>query len=593
MNELLIEIKEKSIDQDGKKTIGIFVQSLFREKLLYKFFESKNGTWKVIKNFTEDNYVYWNPTEEGKYIIMIQAKEVDSTNSFDYVERVEYINEKESNDIAKTNIDNEKEKKQYNKGIYIQDIQKNNLEKFEQKIKSKFEYEYLNPYEEMFEKKYSKANNISENNEEIEDNQKIKFRVEEELEHDNTKLIESETLTNKLFIMNDSENNIDIQNQYSEEYEESKKNIKVVEEEDELLVQAKVSEESEMKIEETSEVLEEKAIELINESSEQEVVHQKFIADINEGTEEEIDKISVAEEKVDEDIEDIEDIEDTSEDINFNNLHKKDSDLIEIKDISYNEDILYPFITDEEKEALVPNKNSIAARTTHVNVPEENLLEINEKTEDVLKKSEHHEKLIKYILVGPRKNYCIGSQIVFTLLSESKITTVSKYKLYIDNKLVEELPYNHNKTFVIYPTCSGEYRVEFYSKYENSDTEYMDKKVQTLYVREADPIESIGISCDRTVIRCREDVTFMTTVRGGRNVVYEFYIFKDGNWCLEQEYSKKSYYTLMPFKEGTSKLLVLAKNYASEADYDEFIICKFNVEKNNTDIEDVFSMNYN
>ena len=591
MNELLIEIKEKSIDQDGKKTIGIFVQSLFRQKLLYKFFESKNGTWKVIKNFTEDNYVYWNPTEEGKYIIMIQAKEVDSTNSFDYVERVEYINEKESNDVVKMNIYNEKEKKQPNKGIYIQDIQKNNLEKFEEKIKCKFQYEYLNPYEEMFEKKYAKVNNTSENNEEIEDNQKIKFRVEEELEHDNSKLIESETLTNKLFIMNDSENNIDIEEQYSEKYEESKKNVKVVEE-NELLVQDEVSEESEMKIEETNKLLEKRAIELINESPKHELVHQKSIANIDEGTEQEIDKISIVEE-VDEDIEDIEDIEDTSEDINFNNLYKKDSDIIEIKDISYNEDILYPFITDEEKEALVSNKDSITARTMNVNMPEENFVEINEKAEDILKKSEHHEKLIKYILVGPRKNYCIGSQIVFTILSESKIPTVAKYKLYIDNKLVEELPYNHNKTFVIYPTCSGEYRVEFYSKYENSDTEYMDKKVQTLYVREADPIESIGISCDRTVIRCREDVTFMTTVRGGRNVLYEFYIFKDGNWCLEQEYSKKSYYTLMPFKEGTSKLLVLAKNYASEADYDEFIICKFNVEKNNTDIEDVFSMNYN
>ena len=591
MNELLIEIKEKSIDQDGKKTIGIFVQSLFRQKLLYKFFESKNGTWKVIKNFTEDNYVYWNPTEEGKYIIMIQAKEVDSTNSFDYVERVEYINEKESNDVVKMNIYNEKEKKQPNKGIYIQDIQKNNLEKFEEKIKCKFQYEYLNPYEELFEKKYAKVNNTSENNEEIEDNQKIKFRVEEELEHDNSKLIESETLTNKLFIMNDSENNIDIEEQYSEKYEESKKNVKVVEE-NELLVQDEVSEESEMKIEETNKLLEKRAIELINESPKHELVHQKSIANIDEGTEQEIDKISIVEE-VDEDIEDIEDIEDTSEDINFNNLYKKDSDIIEIKDISYNEDILYPFITDEEKEALVSNKDSITARTMNVNMPEENFVEINEKAEDILKKSEHHEKLIKYILVGPRKNYCIGSQIVFTILSESKIPTVAKYKLYIDNKLVEELPYNHNKTFVIYPTCSGEYRVEFYSKYENSDTEYMDKKVQTLYVREADPIESIGISCDRTVIRCREDVTFMTTVRGGRNVLYEFYIFKDGNWCLEQEYSKKSYYTLMPFKEGTSKLLVLAKNYASEADYDEFIICKFNVEKNNTDIEDVFSMNYN
>lgn len=588
MNELLIEIKEKSIDQDGKKTIGIFVQSLFRQKLLYKFFESKNGTWKVIKNFTEDNYVYWNPTEEGKYIIMIQAKEVDSTNSFDYVERVEYINEKESNDVVKMNIYNEKEKKQPNKGIYIQDIQKNNLEKFEEKIKCKFQYEYLNPYEEMFEKKYAKVNNTSENNEEIEDNQKIKFRVEEELEHDNSKLIESETLTNKLFIMNDSENNIDIEEQYSEKYEESKKNVKVVEE-NELLVQDEVSEESEMKIEETNKLLEKRAIELINESPKHELVHQKSIADIDEGTEQEIDKISIVEE-VDEDIEDI---EDTSEDINFNNLYKKDSDIIEIKDISYNKDILYPFITDEEKEALVSNKDSITARTMNVNMPEQNFVEINEKAEDILKKSEHHEKLIKYILVGPRKNYCIGSQIVFTILSESKIPTVAKYKLYIDNKLVEELPYNHNKTFVIYPTCSGEYRVEFYSKYENSDTEYMDKKVQTLYVREADPIESIGISCDRTVIRCREDVTFMTTVRGGRNVLYEFYIFKDGNWCLEQEYSKKSYYTLMPFKEGTSKLLVLAKNYASEADYDEFIICKFNVEKNNTDIEDVFSMNYN
>lgn len=531
MDQMIIEIKEKNIDKDGKKTIGIFVQLLLNEKIVYKFFESRNGTWKVIKNFSEDNYAYWHPMKEGKYIIMVQAKKIDSMNSFDYVERVEYINVNDNN-VLKTKDDGEYTNRQQREGMYIQDVQKMNLEKFEEKIKAKFQYEYLNPYEEMFEKKYSNTSYDKLKTNEKAKISEIKFRREEE------------------------------QN-LEEDLEECNGNIKIIEEKRKLL---------------------------------------------NKDTEGIIEQIEATEEstEVREEIQEIEEIDDTSEDICVSDLYEKESNIISIKDIVCKEDISQAFVTDEERDALISSKeciidnnnieheksnlNSYKNNSIEIEIPEENLLEINNEIQYNLNENKYNKKLIKYILVGPRKNYCVGSQIVFTLLSESEVNTVSKYKLYIDNKLSEELPYNHNKTFIIYPTYPGEYRIEFYSKYDNSNTEYMDKKVHKLYVREADPIESMGISCDRTVIKCREDVTFMTTVKGGRNVVYEFYIFRDGNWCLVQEYSKKSYYTLMPFKEGACKLLVLAKNHASEADYDEFLICKFNVVKNHSNVEDLFSM---
>lgn len=99
MNELLINFEDNKTNND-QKTIGIFVKTLLREELLYKFLEGRNGMWKVIKDFGKENYISWTPEKEGNYIIMVQGKKVNGCKPFDYLEREEYIYKKDL-DICK------------------------------------------------------------------------------------------------------------------------------------------------------------------------------------------------------------------------------------------------------------------------------------------------------------------------------------------------------------------------------------------------------------------------------------------------------------------------------------------------------------
>ena len=50
-----------------------------------------NGTWSTLKNFSEEKSVEWIPEEDGKYIIMVQAKKKSGNRSFDYVSRIDYM----------------------------------------------------------------------------------------------------------------------------------------------------------------------------------------------------------------------------------------------------------------------------------------------------------------------------------------------------------------------------------------------------------------------------------------------------------------------------------------------------------------------
>ncbi|WP_139905504.1 triple tyrosine motif-containing protein [Clostridium thermarum] len=71
--------------------IRISVGRFNDEKLLYKFIVGYDGVWDTLKDFGEENAVVWTPKEDGKYIIMVQAKKVEGTRPFDYVARMDYI----------------------------------------------------------------------------------------------------------------------------------------------------------------------------------------------------------------------------------------------------------------------------------------------------------------------------------------------------------------------------------------------------------------------------------------------------------------------------------------------------------------------
>lgn len=208
---------------------------------------------------------------------------------------------------------------------------------------------------------------------------------------------------------------------------------------------------------------------------------------------------------------------------------------------------------------------------------EDEIKEFEEEAEDFKHTSNKYGKLIKYILVDPKDKYAIEEEIVFTILTENPKNTLTKYKLYIDEVLIEEIRYKESSEFSFLPRCIGTYRFEFYVRKKDSTSKFDEVVDYTLNVDYSKPIEQIELDCDKEFIRCNEDVTFTANTLGGKNVLYEFYILKDDNWELVQKYSKKNFYTMIPFKKGYYKILVLAKSFHKNIEYENYAIYKFYV----------------
>lgn len=73
MNELAISCDVKS-PQEKKRKIVININNNLQEKLLYKYMVGYNGIWNTIKDFTEKEQIEWAPVQDGKYVLMVQAK---------------------------------------------------------------------------------------------------------------------------------------------------------------------------------------------------------------------------------------------------------------------------------------------------------------------------------------------------------------------------------------------------------------------------------------------------------------------------------------------------------------------------------------
>ena len=95
MNEIqskYIEIIfDKEKPQSVDTSIRISVQSEnIKEELEYKFLIGKGGIWSVIKDFSASNQCLWVPTNDGNYIIMVQAREKSKARPLDYLAKEEF-----------------------------------------------------------------------------------------------------------------------------------------------------------------------------------------------------------------------------------------------------------------------------------------------------------------------------------------------------------------------------------------------------------------------------------------------------------------------------------------------------------------------
>ena len=177
---------------------------------------------------------------------------------------------------------------------------------------------------------------------------------------------------------------------------------------------------------------------------------------------------------------------------------------------------------------------------------------------------------IDYILLPNKSSYLVGDLINIEAVVQNTRSVLIRYVTKINGYLVEDTGFIQNKKIQLKPKCSGKYTFEVYSKNIKCEEEFDSKKEVSIYVSEATPVTNTKILCDREEIVCNEEVTFKVTSVGGKDVCYEFYIMEKGNWIKTQSYSKKDYYTFIPFLRGEYRVMVLAKSFYKKVNYEDY-----------------------
>ncbi|VYU21544.1 triple tyrosine motif-containing protein [Clostridium paraputrificum] len=177
---------------------------------------------------------------------------------------------------------------------------------------------------------------------------------------------------------------------------------------------------------------------------------------------------------------------------------------------------------------------------------------------------------IDYILLPNKSSYLVGDLIDIEAIVQNTRSVLIRYVTKINGHLVEDTGFIQNKKIQLKPKCSGKYTFEVYSKNVKCEEEFDSKKEVSIYVSEATPVTNTKILCDREEVVCNNEVTFKVTSVGGKDVCYEFYIMEKGNWIKTQSYSKKNYYTFIPFLKGEYRVMVLAKSFYKKVNYEDY-----------------------
>lgn len=182
---------------------------------------------------------------------------------------------------------------------------------------------------------------------------------------------------------------------------------------------------------------------------------------------------------------------------------------------------------------------------------------------------------IDYVLFPLREYYMVGEKIILNVVAQNTKNILIKYELKINNHKVEETGFVDEKGYAFTPKCSGIYTVAIFARNNQSDKSFDCKKEVRIEIHETLPVTNTKITCDKVKFLCNEPINFTVRSEGGKDVVYEFFLMEKGEWNLVQNYSKKNYYTFMPFCKDEYKILVLAKsqyNKDSYEDYDTFVL---------------------
>ncbi|MCM8711875.1 triple tyrosine motif-containing protein [Clostridium sp. SYSU_GA19001] len=667
MNEIVITFDLESPQQKNTE-INISISKIPDNNLLYKFMVGFDGTWETLKDFGTEEKVTWIPKNDGKYVIMVQAKKKGSSRSFDYVSRAEYtIGKDEERLINSIYLDKT--------SLKVGD--KLNLTVEAKKIPAVFRYWIREKENWELLKDYSAENSLSfsvkdsgeqeilveckalDSKNRFDDSQKVKFYVNDikkveitdfkclitDLIADNELIFQVEAVyeDNRMILYKFIKINPDGSTQCIQDY--STKRIVCFTEKQggdyKLLCLAKDMY--------SPREYDDRALLNYKVKPYRDIVIQSFTSDLSspqvcETTVNLKAVVSGGKEllyrfKIDGNYG--EDSGYTRNDNYTWNTKKPGEYKIElwVKDISfegtYEKSASMNFTVDEQcKEPIVINevildrKNKILKGETinvkiiasggielrysfHVKkngkevekidfgtcnwvnfTPEEKgKYELEARVKDKYSKRDYDSHsviyvevydympaVIDYVLLPARENYIVGDSLTYTVIAQNTKKILLKYVLSINGHKVEETDYVKDKKYAFTPKCSGAYSLEIYAKNEDSDKEFDCKKEINLKVYDALPITNTKIQCDKIKAQVNEVITFSAACEGGKDVLYEFYIMEKGDWILAQNYSKKNYYSFMPFSSGTYRVLVLCKSSLRKCSYEDYGIFEFTVE---------------
>lgn len=648
--------------------IKVLVDNFNEEKLLYKFIIGCDGIWDTIEDFTEKNYTIWTPDKDGKYIVMVQAKRIDSVKPFDYVARTDYIIGEVDTELITQVCLNENQLKVGDKLHVSVEVNKAPVV-YKYWISSGGNWELI--------KDYSADNTISttvkttgrhqllvecrmlDSKNNYDDFFKVDFTVDptEPLEIKDFKCLSTELLAHKellfqvdaqyednrmilyKFIKIDANGKAELIQDYSTKrivsYVEKKAgDYKILclakdmysqkQYDDRALIAYSVKPYKEIKIASfTSDLISpqmvESTIELRAVVKGGRKLLYRYIIDGNYSE----DSDYIKEDYYTWKPEKAGNYKITLwvKDESFEGKFEESAEMdFLIDEVSNSEVIIKEVIMNKEKNFIKGEKIHVSVMATGgsnlryafkvskegkeiekvdygicnwVNFTPEHIgsytMEIMVK--DKYSKNEYdcHEikhldvmefipAEIDYILMPSKENYMVGDKIKFDVITQRTEDTLVKYLLKINKHTVEETDYLDKKSYLLEPKCRGEYILEIMAKDKGSNQVFDSKKVIKLDVIDAVPVANTKILRDKINLQVNQGTIFTVKADGGKDLHYEFYLMERGQWNLVQKYSKMNYYTFMPYKQGTYKLLALVKSYYNEGAYEDYDLVEFKVE---------------
>ncbi|MHC1720544.1 MAG: triple tyrosine motif-containing protein [Clostridiaceae bacterium] len=185
---------------------------------------------------------------------------------------------------------------------------------------------------------------------------------------------------------------------------------------------------------------------------------------------------------------------------------------------------------------------------------------------------------IDYVIMPRKKHFIVSDKVSLEAIVQNTQNVVLKYILKINNNIVEETEFVESKKYEFTPKCSGIYSVVILVKNKKSGALFDSKNEVRIKVYDSYPITSTKLLKDRDIIKANEPVTFTASYEGGAGVIFEFYIMEEGQWRLVQGYSKKNYYSFIPFNKGLYKVLALLRSQNNMVAYEDYDILVFDIE---------------